>query len=70
MVEIDAGSFRDPGGRVFTHAGRVFRAVFPANGRSHADALAAGQRTAGIVVQPGAKAGERLQLLELAVRQP
>ena len=42
MFAIDAGSFRDPGGRVFTHGGRIYRAVFPANGSAYADAQAAG----------------------------
>src|SRR5690606_27370533 len=42
MYAIDEGSFRDPRGRVFTHGGRIYRAVFPANGSAYADAQAAG----------------------------
>lgn len=42
MLALDPGSFRDPGGRIYTHDGRVFRAVFAANGNAWADAQAAG----------------------------
>ena len=41
-TEIDPGSFRDPGGRVFSHDGRILRAVLPLNAAAFEAAKAAG----------------------------